>query len=49
MQVQKIFRQVIAGVAHMHSKGMAHRDLKLDNILVSSDDKVKLIDFGFAT
>ena len=31
----------------MHSRGIAHRDLKLDNILLNID-KVKIIDFGFA-
>ena len=32
----------------MHSKSIIHRDLKLDNILISPLDEVKLIDFGFA-
>ena len=33
----------------MHSKGYAHRDLKLDNILMEAGQKqVKIIDFGFS-
>lgn len=33
----------------MHSRNMSHRDLKLDNILIGSEDQVKIIDYGFAT
>lgn len=29
----------------MHRKGFCHRDLKLDNILISSDGRIKLVDF----
>ena len=33
----------------MHSKGYAHRDLKLDNILMDVNTKnIKIIDFGFS-
>ena len=45
---KSVFRQVIAAVAYLHSHNLAHRDLKLDNILYNLDaDKVKIIDFGF--
>lgn len=33
---------------HIHSKGIAHRDLKLANILLKKDLTIKLADFGFA-
>jgi len=39
----------VRGVAYMHSKGYAHRDLKLDNILMDFNSKnIKIIDFGFS-
>ena len=32
----------------MHSKKITHRDLKLENILISDDDKIKIIDLGLS-
>lgn len=32
----------------MHSLSICHRDLKMDNILISDSGKVKIIDFGFS-
>ena len=44
-----IFKQLVNAVAYIHSKGYAHRDLKLDNILMDPETKkLKIIDFGFA-
>ncbi|OWB80714.1 hypothetical protein B5S32_g5011 [[Candida] boidinii] len=42
------FKQLISGVKYLHSIGIAHRDLKLDNCVVNSDGILKLIDFGSA-
>ncbi len=36
------------GVGHLHSQGIIHWDLKLENILVEEDGYLKLIDFGLA-
>lgn len=43
------FKQLVHGVAYLHSKGLAHRDLKLDNCVVNSNQILKIIDFGSAT
>lgn len=42
------FTQVVGAIAYMHSKGIAHRDLKNENILLDRDHSAKLTDFGFA-
>lgn len=43
-----VFRQICNGVAYLHSLGLAHRDLKLDNCVMTQGNVVKLIDFGTA-
>jgi serine/threonine protein kinase/CRP-like cAMP-binding protein len=47
-QARYYFRDMLRGVRYLHSKGIIHRDLKPQNMLRSSDDRVKIADFGAA-
>lgn len=47
-RAQHFFRQLVAAVSHCHEQGVAHRDLKLENILITEDGTLKLIDFGLS-
>lgn len=48
-EIYCVFRQICDGVDYLHSLGLAHRDLKLDNCVMTTNNVVKLIDFGTAT
>ncbi|KIJ34671.1 hypothetical protein M422DRAFT_181813, partial [Sphaerobolus stellatus SS14] len=48
-QIYCVFRQICDGVDYLHGMGLAHRDLKLDNCVMTENNVVKLIDFGTAT
>lgn len=48
-EIYCVFRQICDGVEYLHSIGLAHRDLKLDNCVMTTSNIVKLIDFGTAT
>lgn len=43
------FLQILSGVTYLHSMGLAHRDMKLDNVVVNERGIMKIIDFGSAS
>ncbi len=47
-QVLSILRQVVAGLLHLHSLGILHRDLRAANLLIDSLDPLRVLvaDFG---
>ncbi|XP_057644434.1 sperm motility kinase X-like [Chionomys nivalis] len=47
-QAQHIFCQIVCAVHYCHDNDIAHRDIKLDNILLDGKGNIKLCDFGMA-
>ena len=41
-----LFRQIIQGIRYIHSRGIVHRDIKLENILLDLNNIIKICDFG---
>jgi serine/threonine protein kinase len=47
-RTQQWFQQLTSALQLCHRQGIVHRDLKLENILLDSNDNCKICDFGFA-
>jgi translation initiation factor 2-alpha kinase 4 len=52
-EIWRLFRQILEGLAHIHSLNIVHRDLKPENVFISAGpdgvENVKIGDFGLAT
>jgi tetratricopeptide (TPR) repeat protein/serine/threonine protein kinase len=44
----ELFDQVLEAMDYAHEQGVVHRDLKPDNVMVTSHERVKIMDFGLA-
>ncbi|KXZ49233.1 hypothetical protein GPECTOR_22g824 [Gonium pectorale] len=42
------FQQIVASLEYCHSREVVHRDIKLENILLDAEQRMKLIDFGLS-
>ncbi|KAL1713816.1 kinase-like domain-containing protein [Schizophyllum commune] len=48
-RARDVFAQIVDAVAYLDRRGIAHRDIKDENILIDSAHRVKLVDFGSAS
>ena len=45
-QIKKVLYHILSALSYLASKGIVHRDIKPDNILLTNDGSYKLCDFG---
>ncbi len=41
-------RKLFSALNHLHAQGVVHRDIKPDNIMLTTDGELKMIDFGLS-
>ncbi len=48
IECERLARELLGALAHIHAAGIVHRDVKPQNVLIAPDGSAKLIDFGIA-
>lgn len=48
-EARALFSQLLQGLSYCHHLNVCHRDIKLENLLITPQNVLKIIDFGFAT
>jgi non-specific serine/threonine protein kinase len=47
-ELLRIFKEIVDAIEYLHDKGIAHGDIKPENVMLNNDGNVKIVDFGFA-
>jgi serine/threonine protein kinase len=47
-ELLRIFKEIVDAIEYLHGKGIAHRAIKPENVMLNHDGNVKIVDFGFA-